>query len=190
MNAMRQALWLLLVLLLLAGSGWYFASKPPVIKFDKKNLSTSVDAVVKNVTVRQFNIKGELSHYLQTPLIHHIPLNNTHELTTPHIMVTHEDQKPWVIDAKKAVALYGGKQITLINDVLIHQINHETAEETTVKTQELTYFPNEKRATTTKGITFSQPGAVVKSIGMNAYLAENRVQLLSHASGVYASNHG
>jgi lipopolysaccharide export system protein LptC len=190
MNAMRQALWLMLALLLLAGSGWYYASKPPVIKLDKKNLSTSVDTVVTNVTVRQFNIKGQLTHYLQTPLIHHIALNNTHELTTPHIMVTHDDQKPWVINAKKAVALYGGKQITLINEVVIHQSNHETAEETTFKTQELTYFPNQKRATTTKDITFSQPGAVVKSTGMNAYLAENRVQLLSHASGIYAANHG
>lgn len=189
-NAVRQATWLFIALLALASSGWYFASSSLVIKLDKQTLTTTPDAIISQLTVQQFDAKGQLTHYLQTPLMNHLPLNNTHELTTPHIIIAQPNQPFWDIHAKHATALLGGQQITFNDNVIIHQKKDKHRPETTFTTEELSYFPKDKRATTSKDITFVQAENVIRSTGMNAYLAENRVQLLSNARGTYVPNHG
>ena len=190
MNAARQAAWLFIALLALAGSGWYFASSKLVIKLDDQTLSTTPDTIISQLTVQQFDVKGQLSQYLQTPLMSHTPLDNTHQLETPHIIIAQLNQPSWEIHALEATALHGGKQITFKNNVMIRQKKDEHREETTLTTEELTYFPKTQLATTQKEITLVQAQNTVQSTGMKAYLAENRVQLLNNARGTYAPNHG
>ncbi len=189
-NAAKQALWLCLVLLALCSSGWYFANSPPVIKLDNQTLSATPDTIIHHLTVKQFDSKGQLSHYLKTPLLRHIPLDNVHQLTTPNIMISRKAQSPWKIDAKFATAIHGGKQIKFTDHVIIHQQPDGAGKEATLETDELIYFPKTQLATTTKHVTIIQAGNRVESVGMNAYLAENRVQLLSNARGYYAPAHG
>ena len=52
----------------------------------------------------------------------------------------------------------------------MHQKPGEKTQESTLKTEEVTYFPKEKKATTILFVTFEQPGNIVQSKGMNAYL--------------------
>lgn len=190
MNAAKQAAWLFVALLTLSVSSWYFASSTYLIKLDNETLSTSPDTIIKHLTVQQFDAHGQLSHYLKTPLLQHIPLDNTHQLATPHIIITQPNQPAWEIHAKSATALYGGEQITFNNHVIVHQKQEESRPESTFKTEELTYFPKKQLATTRREMTFEQAGNVVHSTGMNAYLAQNRIQLLNNARGTYAPNHG
>lgn len=190
MNAAKQAAWLFIALLALAGSGWYFASSKTLIKLDDQTLSTTPDTIISELTVQQFDEKGQLSHYLKTPLMRHIPLDNTHQLNSPDIMITQPQQPSWQIHAKEAIALHGGQQITFKNNVIIHQKKSEHREETTLHTEELTYFPKNQLATTEKNIIIMQAKNTVRSTGMKAWLAESRVQLLNNARGTYAPNHG
>lgn len=190
MNAAKQAAWLFIALLMLAISGWYFASSSTVFKLDNQTLSTSPDTIIKHLTVQQFDANGQLSHYLKTPLLRHIPLENTHQLKTPHILIAQPNQPAWEIHAKSATAIHGGEQITFNNNVIVHQKQDKNRETSTFKTELLTYFPKKQLATTPKEMTFEQAGNVVHSTGMNAYLAQNRIQLLNNARGTYAPNHG
>ncbi len=190
MNAAKQAAWLCVALLALAFSGWYFASSSLVIKLDDQTLSTTPDTIISQLTVQQFDANGQLSHYLQTPLLRHIPLDNTHLLTEPRIIIAQPNQPAWEINAKNATALKGGEQITFHHDVIIHQKQDEHRAESTFTTEELTYFPKKQLATTPKDITFVQDGNVVQSTGMKAHLAQNRIQLLSNARGTYVPKHG
>lgn len=184
MNAAKQAAWLSIALIILAFSGWYFAGSGPVAKLDAKTLSTTPDAIVTNLTVRQFNTKGSLANYLQTPLMHHIPQDNTHTLQSPHILVTQpEEQQIWDIRSHYATAVNGGAQITFTKQVVIHQQNAQNPE-SIFKTEELVYFPRDKLAITDKEVTFEQPGNLIQSKGMKAWLVEKRVQL-SNARGTY-----
>ncbi len=190
MNAAKQAAWLFIALLALAGSGWYFASSVPVIKLDDQTLSTTPDTIVNNLTVQQFDAKGQLSHYLQTPLMHHVPLDNTYHLTTPHIIIAKPSQANWDIQSHEATIIHGGEEITFYKNVIIHQKQDKQNPETTFKTEELTYSPKAQMATTPKEISFTQAGNIVQSIGMKANLADNHIQLLSNARGTYAPNRG
>lgn len=190
MNAAKQAMWLFIALFSLACSGWYFASSAPEHKLDEQTLSSTADMVVNHLKVVQFDSKGQLTNSLQTPLMRHVPLNNTHWLQTPHIVITEENQPAWNIHAEQATALHGGQEITFQHKVVIHQEKGAHTDESTLTTEAMTYFPKDKRATTTLDVLYQRPGSTIQSTGMTAYLAEKRVQLLSDAKGTYEPKRG
>ncbi len=191
MNAAKQAAWLFGILIVLACSGWYFASSPNIpYKLDDKTLSTTVDTRIYDLTVRQFDEQGQLANRLETPLLEHIPENNTHFLQKPRIVIAQANQLPWNIQSERAVAAKGGEEITFIKHVIIHQNKDLHGQESTMRTEKIIYYPKAKKATTSLLVTFEQPGTLVKAIGMNAFLAEKRVELLKKARGSYAPSHG
>ena len=190
MIAAKQATWLFLIVICMACSGWYFASNPIVVKLDEHTLSITTDMVFNNLTVHQFDTTGRLVNFIHTPLMHHIPANNTHVLKTPHIIISQPNQPAWEIRSDQATAIYGGQQITFNKDVIVHQQKGENTVESTFKTEEITYFPKDKLATTLLDVTFEQPGHLVQAKGMKAYLAKKRVKLLSQARGTYDPNRG
>lgn len=190
MNTGRQAMWLFITIITLACSGWYFASTKSQVKLDKQTLSTTPDAIIKDLTVKKFNANGQLVNYLTSPLMQHTPTNNTHTLQTPVVMVIQDNQPPWEIRSQEAISLYGGEEITFSKKVIIHQQPSDKTAESTLKTETITYFANEKIAKTTADVQFEQPGSIILSKGMNAYLAEKRVQLLHRARGTYEPKHG
>lgn len=192
MSLTKHTGWLITAMLSVACSVWYFvnSSHPIKITLDEQTLSTAIDTIVTELSVQQFDIEGTLIHSLHTPLMQHIPENNTHLLKTPHIIVKEANQAPWEIHAETATALYGGKQITFNKNVIVHQNKYKLTEETTLTTEEITYFPKDKLATTLKEVTLKQANNQMQSTGMKAYLAENRVQLLGNARGHYEPNHG
>ena len=186
MNIVKQTIWLFFAAFLLIGSGWYYKQLKPSIRLDNETLSTTIDSTVSKLTVRQFNEKGELVNLLTTPLMEHIPKDNVHLLQTPHIIIKEPDQPAWEINSLTAKSYEGGERITFINKVVVHQNADKKTQESTFKTEKVTYFPKEKRATTDLFVTFEQPGNIVESTGMNAYLEEKRVELLHGAKGSYA----
>ena len=191
MIAAKQTAWLFVALLCLACSGWYFTSAPVVKKLDEHTLSTTTDMVINYLTVHQFDKDGRLVNYIQTPLMHHTSQNNTHWLKAPHIVISQQNQPAWEIHAEQAIALYGGKEITFNQHVVVHQAPDKHTQESTFKTESITYFPKDKLATTLLDVTYEQPGNIVQARGMKAYLAEKRVKLLGQARGTYeARSHG
>lgn len=190
MNIAKQAIWLFFTLIILACSGWYFANLETVTKLDKETLSSTIDTTVSKLTVRQFNDEGVLINLLTTPLMHHIPKGDIHLLETPHVIIAQEDQPSWEISSNSAKSFNGGTKITFIKNVVVHQNQGDKTQESTMKTEEVTYFPREKRATTDLFVTYEQPGNLIQSTGMNAYLDEKRVELLHQARGMYAPAKG
>lgn len=185
MNTAKQTLGLLFTLIILAGSGWYFSGMEKVEQLDNDTLSSTVDTTITKLTVRQFNTDGVLVNLLTTPLMEHIPKENIHLLQNPHIVIKQENQPAWEINSVKAKSFEGGQRITFIEQVVVHQKPGDKTSESTLKTEEVTYFPKEKKATTDLFVTFEQPGNIIQSQGMNAYLDEKRVELLHRARGSY-----
>lgn len=186
MNAAKQTMWLFLTLIALTGSSWYYSHLKPLIKLDKDTLLSTVDSTATHLTVKQFNEEGLLVNYLSTPLMKHIPKENIHLLQTPHITIHQKDHPSLEIRSITARSIAGGTQITFLQHVVVHQNPDAKTQESTLKTEQIVYYPKEKKATTDLFVTFEQAGNSVESIGMNAYLDEKRVELLHRAKGSYA----
>lgn len=190
MNAAKQALWLFFTLIILAISAWYYSNMETATKLDNETLSSTIDATITQLTVRQFNSEGLLTNLLITPLMQHIPKEDIHLLQTPHITIAQVDQPSWDIRSLKAKSFNGGQRIIFSKEVIVHQNQGDKTQESTLKTEEVTYYPKEKKATTDLFVTFEQPGNIIQSTGMNAYLDEKRVELLHQARGSYVPAKG
>lgn len=190
MNAAKQAFFLFASLILLACSGWYFASSGTTFRLDAETLLTTTDTVMTELNLQQFSSTGKLANSLQSPLVRHVPKNNTHWIKTPRIAIVQDGQGQWEIHAQQATALYGGAKIIFKDSVRIHQHKGKHNEETTFRTEAITYFPKTKHAITSEEIVLEQPGNQVQAKGMKADLEKKNVQLLSQTRGTYAPNHG
>jgi len=185
MNAVTQALWLFVFLITLSCSGWYFARTTNLQKLDEHTLKRTADIIVEHLSVQQFDTEGQQVHFFTASLMRHTSLNETHWFKDPYIIVAQKDQPDCEISAKQALSLNKGEQITFNKEVIIHQDKDAHHDESTLKTDSITYFPKDKIATTLDNVRYETAGNIVQSKGMKAYLAEKRVRLLSEARGIY-----
>jgi lipopolysaccharide export system protein LptC len=140
--------------------------------------------------VKQFDTTGMLTHQLKTPFMHHIPYENKHWFKTPVIRIKEPKQPVWDINAQEAIAFDGGEHIRFQHHVSLHHHAHEKQAAGTIQTEEMTYYPKQKRASTLAEIIWQQAGNRVESIGMNAFLAEHRIDLLRNTRVTYAPIQG
>ena len=189
MNAGKQAAWIFSVLIGLAFSGWYFAASDEFIKLDEKSLTHSVDTIISDLHIQEFNDAGLLTNSLKSPLVKHTPFDDRHWFQSPVIHITQNDDAPWTIKALEATSFNSGEKIILNRHVVILQTpsNHQNS---TITTNQLIYYPNKKIAVSENHVMFKQPGTTVQSHGMKAWLAEKRVKLLGKARGQYDPKHG
>lgn len=185
MNASRQAFWLFFVLIALACSGLYFARSAQPLRLNAKDLSKATDTVITDVSLKRFDESGKLVNVLKTPEIRHIPENDQHLFESPYIQVAEANQPVWEIRSKRGRAVNKGEEITFIEQVVIHQAQGEHNQESTMRTEELHYFPKQKIASTELAVSFEQPGSILHSQGMKAWLADKHIQLLSNARATY-----
>ncbi|OGV49942.1 MAG: LPS export ABC transporter periplasmic protein LptC [Legionellales bacterium RIFCSPHIGHO2_12_FULL_42_9] len=173
MDKIRQSLWLTASLAAFAYFCFSFLKTDIQYTLDANALATSIDTVITELTVYQFDETGKLTHHLYTPELQHTPKNDTHNLKSPHVKLIQPNQASWQIDANHAQAIHGGTEMTFHGNVLVHQDEKGN----TLNTEELTYYRNEKLATSKTKVLFKQPGSTVQSKGMRAYLDKKYIQL-------------
>jgi lipopolysaccharide export system protein LptC len=190
MNAAKQITWLFFILITLACSGWYYSHSNLITRLDSETLANSVETTVSHLKVRQFDAQGTLVNLLTTPVMQHVQNGDVYLFQRPHILVSQEEQPPWDIRSNNAKSFEGGKRITFSGNVIVQQKQGNKTQQSTLKTEEVTYFPKEKKASTDLLVTYEQPGNIIQSKGMNAYLDEKRVELLHQARGSYVPENG
>lgn len=190
MNSIKQALSFLCILILLAGSSWYFGSSTVLEKLDEGTLSRTADMFVHNLKVHKFDADGILVHQLSAPSMQHYPQDDSYIFQKPFIIVNQKDQPAWNIRSEKAQSRHAAETITFTEQVVVHQNAGKTTQESTMTTEKIVYYPKEKKASSDALVTFEQPGNTLQSTGMTAWLAEKRVQLLHQARGKYVPKVG
>jgi len=156
---------------------------------DSDTLAKTSNVMIYDLQYRQYDTKGRMVHFLETPLMQHIPKHNQHLLTTPHIITNEVDQSPWDISAKEATAIEGTQKVTFHHNVNIRQEKADHSD-TLLHTEQLIYFPHQKKATSNAEVTLTQAENQVQSKGLEIDLATSHVRLLSNARGHYVPKKG
>lgn len=154
---------------------------------DHSALEQTANVIIYDLKFRQYNPNGTLLHFLETPKMRHIQKNNLHILTMPHLIVTEPGKEPWEIHADLGTVFNKSEKIVLDHHVLINQ--HKPDEEMVLKTEHLTYFPKEKRATTSSDVVMTQGGTNIRSKGLVANLANNQIHM-NNARGRHVQTMG
>lgn len=173
---------LLLILAIVSFFAWYQAK--PTDKTTQP--AVMVDAFATEVESIQFNELGQKRAEVQTTKLWHFAREDSSLLTKPRLTLYSADRKaPWVVSAKTGKTFNGAQRIDLIDDVVIHQSSSTNNTDTLITTSLLHIFPKKQLATTDQLVTLVQAGVKITSIGMNAYLDQKHVTLLSQTRGFY-----
>jgi len=181
----QQSIYLLLLVIALGFTGWYYAHPEEQINLSPQALEKLPDTIINNMYVIEFDQAGFPSHTLRTPQLIHYPEDNRSYLQKPRIIAFQEEEEPWHIQARHGYTRYGSEVITLKENVILHQPEGETNQESTIKTNELSYFSEQQMAETDQLITLEQPNLFIESIGMRAYMDTEIIQLLDRVRGYH-----
>lgn len=183
-NFIKKGVWLLLTLTGFVFFSLQLSKQHGIEKPRLHLLAAGVDAAIFNLSVHQFDENGTLKNTLFTPEVIHFPQKKMHQLREPIITVHQDNQPDWQIRSQTAHALLGNKKITFLGDVLIQQPEKGNQ----VHTESLTYYTEKRIATSSAMIEFKQPGTIVHSQGMRAYLDKKIIQLLGKPYATFTNN--
>lgn len=142
------------------------------------------DAFLEDVTALSMSKVGLPQNKLISPRVIHYPIHDTTIFSKPHIIIyTKNEEEPWHTTANQGKSTEGKKIIELTDNVEIKQPAGPHNKEAIMTTKHLLFYPEEKFAHTEQAVKFTEPGIIVNAIGMNAYIQEKRVQLLTQTRG-------
>ena len=139
--------------------------------------------IVYNADGFQTNLQGHIQYRLQSDQSTHYQKNNKTLLTKPIAYFYKPNQPYWKMTANMGTTSGKENTILLQGNVIIHQQAGKKNNETTLKTESVTLFPNKKTAQNKVFLTLEQPGFLLKSIGFHGDFNSNKITLLSQASG-------
>ncbi|HLB56479.1 MAG TPA: LPS export ABC transporter periplasmic protein LptC [Coxiellaceae bacterium] len=148
---------------------------------------TTVQTFVHDATFTEYNQTGLIKAKIHSEKIMHYEPQGTTLFKKPFIIVYTETRVPWHIRADQAVSDRTGKKLILTGNVIAHELPTAKNEETTVKTTEITVYPDPKefRVETDQPVVLTRPGTKITGKGFSANLKTGRYRLHSAMKAVY-----
>lgn len=184
----RHQIWLWLLILTLTIMGGFVIIESVQNDETEQTLIAHPDGYMTNATYQDYNSQGELHALLNTPKMTHYPDNDTTQFLAPDVMMYTSQQVPWHITAEHGQSKQGTEKVLLWGNVIIHQPYRPGFPETTIKTSQITVYPDEQYAHTKKAVTIKRPGSTTDAIGLDADFKTGIFKLLSNSRGRYEPN--
>lgn len=183
---MQRTLYLSALLVgALAFSAWLIQKIGSENSSANRNLSDTPDAFMVKAIYTRMDDQGSLHNQIYTSSMTHYSKNDVSKFTNPRIIIYTQDRQPWDVTSEQGISRHGINEVTLQNNVKVHQTAGPNNQELTLTTSSLTIFPESQTAHTDQAVTIIQPGTVINSVGLQADLKKGEVELLSKARGVY-----
>lgn len=147
---------------------------------------------MKDVETREFDAQGKLHYHLKTPQVAHYQINpdgpsaGDYTLIESPDMAFHdaESAAPWLVSAETGRSEANGQLLHLLDNVLIQQ-QTPTQGLIQITTSELRIRASEQLAETDKAVKMRSAKGQIDAVGMDADLAQSRLQLKSQVKAVY-----
>ena len=179
----RNALVLLPIAAILIALG-YWNIRPE--SFDDsqslRGAETSIDFFVVNPRTQQFKEDGSLNYFLKANKLEHIKSSDVTLVDAPDLLMYRTGELPWHVQSKLGEVGPGGKQVELIDDVRLQRTDNQNRV-SLLTTSRLTAFPEKEYAETSQAVKIEAANGVTTANGMQAYLNEGRMLLLSNVRG-------
>ena len=181
---MNRTLWFSLILLIGAGLSMFLM----VVRGQKTiaiKPSGGINAFMIHPVYKDYNKAGQLHSKLEANEMTHYLRHDMSLFTRPKILIYTDDRIPWHIVSNYGRSQQGTQKVFLYENVILHQPQEPSHPETTIKTSELTVYPNHSFAETNKKVLINRPGTVIHGKGIEADFKKGVVTLLTKSRGVY-----
>lgn len=186
LNAARLKLITGLAILLVALVYWGFFGSPSETLTGNPNDPERVDFFIRDAYITDFDENGQVSSIIQSPHLQHYPAPELITLNSPLITLPRDTRGDTQISSDLGSMLDDESKIELAGNVRV--IDNPAADTPWVLTTSvMTLLPPDDYAETDAPVQIQQGTNRTDAIGMQAWLREHRIDLLSDVRGYYAT---
>lgn len=183
--------WILAFLLITCFFAFSLRQKTEVVGYEY-DTSGFPQSYMKEVETREFDAQGKLHYQLSTPQVTHYQVHPDGPTEGDYTLIEKPDMgffdaegtAPWLVTAETGRSETNGQLIRLLDNVLIKQ-QTPTQGLIQITTTELRVRASEQFAETDKAVKMRSAKGQIDAIGMDADLAQSRLQLKSQVKAVY-----
>ncbi len=183
-NPLRNWLILLPAAILVAALGYWNIDSDAPVRPTAGDGQHTIDFYINNSHTVQLNEEGLLHYEFTADRVDHIQETDTSLFTRPDLQLYRGTEYPWHITGLRGTAGADGKEIQLFEQVRVERTDAQQRP-FLLTTEHLTYLPDTDRAFTDLPVQITSAHGVTNATGMNAYLKQGTVSLLSTVRGRY-----
>ncbi len=185
---LRNILFAVLLLILLAGSQWLVETSNPA-NDDVPRETHNADYFLEHFTNTTMDVKGRPYRRLSADRLLHFPDDDSTELSNPYLTLFVENLPLWEIRSESGWVSGDGTLLLLNGPATLDRAASPAGEQLNIVTSNLRLQPENNYAETDEPITVKSPDSIVKSTGMQAWFSQpSRIKFLTKAKGHYAVN--
>lgn len=189
MNGRGHGLFPIVVLTLLAGvSVWLdrITQQPPATHLDRTR--HEADFTAEKITLRRFDLTGKVQYVLTADQLVHFGDNESSELTKPRLNYLNRPEPVWV-ESNAARVSKDGETVVLSGNVFLRRDEAAGRPESTMRTEEMTVWPDDEKMRADKPVTLTQGKTVITANGMTSNNITGEVHLQGQVHGtLYRKN--
>lgn len=186
-----RPVWIFISLLVVAMAAFWDKS-PSDLLGEASKTSNFPQAYMTDIELREYDLEGKLRNILVTRNAEYYQTDPSAPGPSDYTLLEHPNvvfssatgNAPWLLTAHQGRIDQNGKRVTLITDVHASQ---QSAEQGLIEllTSELQIKTAEQYAETDKAVKMRAQQGHLDTIGMKAFLSEDRIELLSQVRGTY-----
>lgn len=166
----------------------HFWTTPPERLMEARQQATDdapeADSFMSESITRRFDEHGTLTYLLTAQRTDFYMDSNRYQLQQPEMEMVADDNSRHHARSQLGTVLSGGEEILLEGDVLIWQ-QEPAARAYQLRTPSLQLYPDRRFAETDQPVTLLSGQSVTDGVGLNAYLNEQRFEILANVKSVH-----
>lgn len=143
------------------------------------------DYFVEDFTTTTMGETGRPTRRLTAKYMAHFLDTQTKELERPYMMLFSETEPPWHIKADTGWVSAPNDVILLYGRVKIWRNDEDGRREVYIVTKDVKILPDSDYAETEQLAVIRMPGSESRGVGLRAFMAERRLELLSQVRTIY-----
>lgn len=144
------------------------------------------DSFMSESITRRFDEHGTLTYLLTAQRTDFYMDSNRYQLQQPEMEMVADDNSRHRARSQLGTVFSGGEEILLESDVVIWQEEPATRAYQ-LRTSSLQLYPDRRFAETAQPVTLLSGQSVTDGVGLNAYLNEQRFEILANVKSVHQS---
>ena len=143
------------------------------------------DYVLSDFTLRAMGDDGKLAFTVESPRLARHPHLGTFEIDAPRFVILDGNGDAWDASAQRGWVRADGKELRLSESVAADRRPDADSAPVSLRTERLTALLEEDKMTSDAPVTLTQPGLILRGVGLDADLKQNRFSLLADVKARY-----
>ncbi len=186
MTAPRWLVPLALIALLAGLLGWRLSLEERTTEAPIEPQGPLLSAYARDFVLTTTNAQGSEAYQLRAPIARYYEKQDLWQFEAPRWRIQSDQGPAWHGRSDFGRSWADNTQARLSGNVEIER--REAEGPTRLRTERLDLLPPKRYAETDQPVTLTTPRAKVSAIGAQAWLAEDRVELLDNVRGLYESS--